>query len=322
MSGFILRTFLDACMAKTFHNKWMSAQTWAEIINHNFSIQPELQFDGKALVGAIKRSHLSESMDVPWTQIPIDHCGIFCHALQPKGKSKINYYYATSSGSAPSLEKAWTENISLGEEFLKNKVTRSNVLSITANIKEQQILPANKKRKTRDFVETSDAGRLLGGSSTAPEEPSAASSLGVVGCELYWVSTEAKKLFKPIKDEQDALEAINNQMELLLGVLDNAKGFWSVVSGWEGEDDISEHQKWMIVMKCQYLYCALYHARVMMPKVQNWDKCCQVAMESLLLCGVKVGRCSRTVHNWYLDFTRKNRSFDVRSPPKHRLPNE
>ncbi len=49
----------------------------------------------------------------------------------------------------------------------------------------------------------------------------------------------------------------------------------------------------------------------MMPKIQNWDKCCQVAIESSLLCGVKVGRCSRTVHNWYLV---------VRSPPKHRLP--
>jgi hypothetical protein len=27
-----------------------------------------------------------------------------------------------------------------------------------------------------------------------------------------------------------------------------------------------------------------------------------------------------TIHNWYLDFTRKNRNFDVSSPPKHRLP--
>ncbi len=148
MSGFILRTFLDACVAKIFHNKWMSAQRWAEIINHNFLIQPELQFDEKALVGAIKQSHLRESMDVPWTQIPPHHCGIFRCVLQPKGESKINNYYATSSGSASSLEKAWTENISLGKEFLKNKVTRSNVLSITANIKEQQIFPANKKQKT------------------------------------------------------------------------------------------------------------------------------------------------------------------------------
>jgi hypothetical protein len=52
-------------------------------------------------------------MDVPWTQIPPEHCGIFRRVLQPKGKS------------------------SLGEEFLKTKVTRSNVLSITAYMKEQ-----------------------------------------------------------------------------------------------------------------------------------------------------------------------------------------
>jgi hypothetical protein len=161
----------------------------------------------------------------------------------------------------------------------------------------------------------------LGGSSAAPEEPSAASSFGVVGCELYWVSTEGKKLFKPIKDEQDALEAINNQIELLLGVLDNAKGFWSVVSGWEGEDDISEHQKWMIHIKCQYLYCSLYHAKLMMPKIQNWDKCCQVAMESLLLCGVKIGRCSRTARNWYLDFTRKKQKLGCEKPTKAQATN-
>ena len=49
------------------------------------------------------------------------------------------------------------------------------------------------------------------------------------------------------------MEAINNQMELLLGVLDNTKGFWSVVSGWEGEDDIHEHQKCMIHIICQHL---------------------------------------------------------------------
>jgi hypothetical protein len=54
MIGLILRAFLDACTEKSFHNKWMSAQTWAEIINHNFSIQPELQFEGKALVEALK----------------------------------------------------------------------------------------------------------------------------------------------------------------------------------------------------------------------------------------------------------------------------
>ena len=129
MSSFILTAFFDACKAKSFHNKWMSAQTWADIIIHNFSIQPELQFNGAALVKALGKSHLSESMDIPWTQIPPDHCGIFRQTLQPKGKSKTYYFCATTSGNGPSLEKAWTENISLGNEFTTTKITRPNVLN-------------------------------------------------------------------------------------------------------------------------------------------------------------------------------------------------
>jgi hypothetical protein len=31
----------------------------------------------------------------------------------------------------------------------------------------------------------------------------------------YWESMKAKKLFKTVDDEVDALDAINNQMELL-----------------------------------------------------------------------------------------------------------
>ncbi len=33
-----------------------------------------------------------------------------------------------------------------------------------------------------------------------------------------------------------------------------------------------------------------------------------------MLCGVKFGRCSRIIHNWYIDFTRKNRGLDVLIP--------
>ena len=135
-------------------------------------------------------------------------------------------------------------------------------------------------------------------------------------------STEAKKIFRPINDEKNALEAVDNQMELLLGVLDEPKGYLKVVTELEGDDDeeISEYQKWMIRLKCQYLYCALYHAKEMMPTVQNWDKCCQVAREKMLMTGIREGKCSMTIRNWYLDFTKKNRAFDVRVPKKTKLP--
>jgi hypothetical protein len=69
------------------------------------------------------------------------------------------------------------------------------------------------------------------GGSTAMGEPSAASLLGVVVCDpsqSYWASTEAKKLFKLLDDELDALDTITNQMVLLLDVLSDVKvtGVW------------------------------------------------------------------------------------------------
>jgi hypothetical protein len=317
--------FFDACKAKSFHNKWMSAQTWADIIIHNFSIQPELQFNGASLGKALGKSHLSVSMDIPWTQIPPDHCGIFCQMLQPKGKSKTYYFYATTSGNGSSLEKAWTEDISLGNEFTTTKNSRSNVLNSSIEQEVQHKPSTTKKRKrnhTAISIENPHAGRLFGGSLAAPEEPSAASSLGVVVCEpsqSYWASTEAKKLFKPLDDEQDALEAIMNQMELSSDVLSDAKGYWSVMVGLERDDDLTAYQKLTIQIRCQYLYCSLYYAKEMIPISRNWDRCCQEAVKHLLLCGIKAG-CSRSVRNWHLEFTRKNRKFEMRVPEKHKLP--
>jgi hypothetical protein len=126
-------------------------------------------------------------------------------------------------------------------------------------------------------------------------------------------------LFKPMGVEQDALDAITNQMNLLLDVLNDAKGYWCVVNGLEKDDDLTSHQKWMIQIRCQYLYCSLYYAKDMMPISQNWDKCCQEAVHHLLLSGIKAG-CSRSVQNWYLEFQKKNRRFDMRLPEKYKLP--
>jgi hypothetical protein len=108
-------------------------------------------------------------------------------------------------------------------------------------------------------------------------------------------------------------------MELLSDVLSDAKGYWCVMDGLEKDDDLTAHQKWTIQIRCQYLYCSLYYAKEMMPISQNWDRCCQEAVKHLLLCGIKAG-CSRSVRNWYLEFTRKNRKFEMRIAQKHKLP--
>jgi hypothetical protein len=90
-----------------------------------------------------------------------------------------------------------------------------------------------------------------------------------------------------LDDEQDALNAITNQIELLSDVLSGAKSYLSVVVRLEKDDDLTAHQKWIVQIHCQYLYCSLYYAKEMMSISQKWDRCCQEAVKHLLLCGMK-----------------------------------
>jgi hypothetical protein len=126
----------------------------------------------------------------------------------------------------------------------------------------------------------------------------------------YWGSTKANKIFQPTNEDKDALEAVDNQIELLLlCVLESPKGYWKVISqDGEAEYEVTGYQKWWIHLKCQYMYSALNIAKEKMSTIQNWDKCCQLAREMMLLSGVRLGRCSRTIQNWYLDFTKRDRT--------------
>ena len=136
----------------------------------------------------------------------------------------------------------------------------------------------------------------------------------------YWESTEARKIFKPVGKEKDALEAINNQLDLLLCVLEAPKGYLHVVTGIQGDDDeLSEYQQWLVQLKCQLICCALYHVKEKMPMIQNWDECCKLAKEQAVTMGIRVAQCSRTVRNWYLEFRMNNRSFNIKAPAKHSL---
>lgn len=97
------------------------------------------------------------------------------------------------------------------------------------------------------------------------------------------------------------MQAIDSQMKLLQSVLVDAKGYWNVITGVDKDEDLTTHQRWLIRIKAQYLYCALAHAKNMMPLHQNWDHCCQKACEHLLLCGITTCGRSRCVRNWYTE---------------------
>jgi len=74
-SQFAVASFLEACHVEAFHSHWMSSNTWADLIQHDFNLAPEMKFTGKDLVKALllwRNKKLREAMDIPWSSVPRD----------------------------------------------------------------------------------------------------------------------------------------------------------------------------------------------------------------------------------------------------------
>jgi len=118
---FAVAAFLEACCVEAFHGRWMSADTWADLIQHVFSLAPEMKFTGKDQVKALSlRSNekLREAMDIPWNSVPRDHVGIFHRAHQPQGSTRMHCFYATARGSKPDNRDNWFLDLDIAIDLL------------------------------------------------------------------------------------------------------------------------------------------------------------------------------------------------------------
>ena len=102
--------------------------------------------------------------------------------------------------------------------------------------------------------------------------------------------------------EKNALEAVNNQIKLLMVMHESPKGYVDVVSstrmeGEEIDEDMSEHQRWIVQQKIIVLTLAFIQAKDKMESLKNWDACCESAVNQARLLGMKTPKCSRTVRN-------------------------
>jgi hypothetical protein len=50
---FVADSFLEACQNPEFQGKWMTSETWGEVISRYYALSPEVSYDGKKLVQAI-----------------------------------------------------------------------------------------------------------------------------------------------------------------------------------------------------------------------------------------------------------------------------
>jgi len=81
---YILSIFKQVCETAIIHDKWMTANTWADTICLHYHLSKGIVFDGTALSRAIAPNiGLCLAMDAPKDNIKTNHCGIFHDHFKP-----------------------------------------------------------------------------------------------------------------------------------------------------------------------------------------------------------------------------------------------
>jgi len=157
---FSVVSFVEACRNTNFHHRWMTAETWVNLILHRYMLSADERFSGKNLSKALSlRSSLwlTGMMDINTNNAPHDHIDIFRISYKPKN-SMIHCYYATPNGSNPiKAETKWYLDIRDSNDLLNQKVTRSSNLRNATNAILSMTVPSSWKKRKHDEPSSSIA---------------------------------------------------------------------------------------------------------------------------------------------------------------------
>jgi len=93
---YILSVFKQACETAIFHDKWMTADTWADAICLHYQLSEGIAFDGTALSTVIASNiSLCLAVDSPKDDIKSDHCGVFATASSSSRQNQRKRFDAT-----------------------------------------------------------------------------------------------------------------------------------------------------------------------------------------------------------------------------------
>jgi len=266
-NGFIKTSFLQAARREEFQQKWMSAETWAQLIVKYSIVDSNLIFNGDQLdkcINSRENKRLREEMGLRLS-IPKDHIGIFCEQLRKKGSTKkTSYYYATTSGQSPlEKEKRWYECINDAQELLSKKITRASEtllgVSSTQQLTKKRKLKASELEAPTEDKTLYDAFFAVPISSFVDDAPisSCAHHCSSNTPYNYFDSPEARILFATNENE-NTRQSIYAQIDILKMAQDGEYGYLSVIEGGEEVDSemISNHTKHAIRQKCMILTLA------------------------------------------------------------------
>ena len=84
---YIVASFLEACRNEQFHHRWMTADTWLDLIFHHSKVDLSLRYSGKDLVKVLSSKSnqlLTNQMDVDVNNVPHDHIRIITKGSTPR----------------------------------------------------------------------------------------------------------------------------------------------------------------------------------------------------------------------------------------------
>jgi len=127
---YIIDSFLQAARQPLFQHRWMTAETWAELIARHYQLPEATCYSGQKLVNALSRCK--------WLNALIETRGVINNSIclyrnkhRPKGGKQMHCFYSAPKGETPIGDNA-TSNwfLKITTELLNVKVTRSNCLNL------------------------------------------------------------------------------------------------------------------------------------------------------------------------------------------------
>jgi len=222
-SKYILAVFHQACSDPEFQGRWMSADTWATVINMYYDVPEPMRLEGATINKAVSKDRELLNEMRMMDNVGPNHCGIFCASYKP-GRKMAWCYYSMRWGEVPRQTGKWTQNIDEANDLLEKRVTRGirRLITNEFNVVRPEDRATEIKRVKARLLNAASENFM----SSRNESNALASSLAAQNYSFtYWESTEAKHLFQPL-DNETVRKAIDNQLKLLQKCINNIMGTW------------------------------------------------------------------------------------------------
>ena len=310
------------------------------LIHKWYTIPSKLAFTGSELNLAILRDPVLK-LDIETEKTQTNDSGIYHDQYTPT-KTGVHCYYACDATlndhvKAPPGRKLWfhtipsvadevkaMERMTRMERLLPNElidlITKAGHL---LNKEEEEERERVAKRQRLDGEEStsvpneSSSNETPSSTAETPSEPDVMPTLPA-GTNIFWASTDAKKLFNAL-----AKETSIDRLDDLIAILGHANnspavGYKAIVYGHDADNTLSEHKKAHIRQKALYLACAYREAREEMP-YKTWNNCCQDAINIMAKAGVNHITNAKVLERWNVEFRQKT-MFTPKCRGKRDLP--